>query len=258
MRKGFPFLEILGSILGFSGTFFLTWPLLIQQSPLNDRPPTLYSEQLPGLIICTIILLVPFVAVIVAAFVLRRRVRWPVLISSILLSLMWFQTSDLILNFPRVTGFFSRSPPRSMFPPSIIDFLPAAILLLIAVIFVIKKGSINTISTKRIVILGVISILIVGVLSASLVVLFHDQSSEVWIRAIPNHDRTVPFGEWIQVTDFPISQNMSVPSGMAGQSLYAGVVNPQMAKISTLLLALGIILFVILFIIAHRYYKKLS
>jgi len=236
MKKQFPFLEILGGVLGIAATAILMW-----QRFTIGGPQVLHSEQLIGNIIFTVLLLVPFMATIAAVFTLPAKSRWPMLLSSSLLSLLWLTASKVAQNFPE---FPFPHPAATLFSQNMILFFPAAVVLIIATGSSLRDRVIHTLSKRKAIILGALSLFTVCLLGASLYILFLHQESALWTRVIPN-GTALPYGEWIRTPDM-----MHIPGLTTGNSaqelLEAGIVRPLMAWISAGLLALGIFSFAIL------------
>ncbi len=195
-------------------------------------PPAFYSDQLVENIILAVILLVPFVAIIIAAFKLSSRLRWPILLSSSILSLLWLTGSKVANNFPE---FPHPHPVPTMFSLSMLLFSPSATVLIIATGLSLSHNIFQVLSLRKTIILGTSSLVTACLLGASLYVLFLHQGSELWTRVIPN-------GEWIRMQD-PTHIPDFAAGGLAQQGVNFGVVSPIMAWISTGLLILGILSF---------------
>ena len=236
MKKQFPFLEVLGGVLGIAATAILMW-----QRFTIGGPQVLHSEQLIGNIIFTVLLLVPFMATIAAAFILPAKSRWPMLLSSSLLSLFWLTASKVAQNFP---DFPHPHPAGSLFLLSMLLFFPAATVLIIATGLSLRHRAIQTLSKRKAIILGTLSLFTACLLGVSLYVLFLHQGSELWTRAVPN-------GQWIRVPDIMHPPELAT-GDLAQEFLNAGVVKPMMAWVSAGLLALGIFSFAILNRIASQ------
>jgi hypothetical protein len=247
MRKQFPVLEVIGGVSGIVATAFFMWQRFNPWSPPSGVPPGFYSKQLAGNIIFTFILLVPFMAIIAAAFTLPSRSRWPILLSSSILSLLWFKASGVADNFP---DFPHPHPAPQMFSQSMELFFPVAAVLIIATGLSIRHRIIQTISLRKAIILGALSIFAACLLGASLYILFLHQESELWTRTVPNGS-SLPYGEWIRVADAWHIPQLAT-NGLAQEIANFGVASPMMAGISAGLLALGILSFVILVRIARQ------
>lgn len=237
MRRPFPLLEILGGVLGIGATAALTWPRFTP-----DKPPVLYSEQLAGNIIFTAILLVPFVAAIVSAFMLPVPSRWPMLKCSSILSLVWLTASSVANNFPHAP--LPTTAP-TLLSLSTILFFPSVVVLIIATVLSLRKRKMTSLSQQRTMNISAVSIFAAIVLSASLYVLFLHQGGELWSRVLPG-------GQWVKSSDV-----MHLPpdtgSGAITQGVNDGVVRPAMALISAGLLALGVFSLGVLFRISRKW-----
>ena len=236
MKKQFPFLEILGGVLGIAAT-----AILMRQRFTIGGPQVFHSDQLIGNTIFTVLLLVPFVATIAAAFTLPVKLRWPMLLSSSLLSLLWLTASRVAQNFP---DFPHPHPSGSLFSLSMLLFLPATTVLIIATGLSLRHGAKLSLSKRKAITLGTLSLFTACLLGVSLYVLFLHQGSELWTRAVPN-------GQWIRVPDIMHPPELAT-GDLAQELLNAGVVKPLMAWISAGLLALGIFSFAILSRIASQ------
>jgi len=243
MKKQFPLLEVLGGILGIAATAILMWSRFG-----IEGPPVLRTERLGGNIIFTVLLLVPYVAAIVTALALPVKTRWPVLLSSSLLSLLWLTASKVAENFPE---FPFPHPVETLFSLNMLFFFPAAIFLLIAMVLSLRYGALLTLSPRKTIILGVLSLFTACLLVVSLHVLFLRQGSELWTRGMSN-GAAVHYSEWMRTLG--LSQVPEYGAGYYAQELLeAGIVKPSMAWISAGLLVLGISSFAILGRIASHY-----
>jgi hypothetical protein len=244
MKKQFPLLELMGGVLGIVATVFF---MSLRVTP--NGQPAFYSEQMAGNIIFTLILLAPYVIMIIAAFRLPARSRWPILVSSTLLSLLWLTASGVSDNFPDF--------PRPHTSPSIISvsllfFFPATVVLLFAAGLSLRRRVVRTLPLRQTIILVTLSVFTACLLGVSLYVLFLDQSSELWTRAISiSNGEPLPNGEWIHMLDWNKQPNIG-----SQEFVNFGIVRPLMAWISFGLLALGVFFFAILFKIAGRHLRE--
>jgi len=237
MRNQFSLLAIIGGGLGIAATAFWTWWRF--GSP--DDILKFFSDKIIGDIIFTILLLVPFVAIIMANFMLQKQSRWPILLSSSLLSLFWLNASKFSENFLHAP---TPTPSGSLFPASFILFLPVTIILIITAGQSLRDGTIWVLPRRNVIILVILSLSSACIVAASLYVLFLNQGSELWSRMLYG-------GEWVQSPDV---RYLPPPAGPGPQQFVNfGVVKPLMASISTGLLVMGILLIVVQLRISGRY-----
>ena len=235
MKNHFPALELIGGIFGIIATLAFVWIPVFT----NDRPVTLFWDQLAGNIIFTVLLLVPFVMTIQAAFMLPAKSRWPILVSSSVLSLVWMlAATSLSQNFPDFPHPHPSTP--FLFTPSIMFFFPATTALIIATFLSLRRGVVRTSRPKESIHMAALSFGAVLLLGLSLYVLFFNQGSEVWVRGT----RVFPHGYWVRATD--ISHIPQLVGDQAEEFVSAGIVQPMMAWASAGLLALGTLCYVFL------------